>query len=66
MESSFLKVVGSIVTVALIATATRRLFTAAGSPLPRNQNGASVYAIKWQWRAVGVMGAIFWVVVSMW
>jgi hypothetical protein len=66
MGSKFLSVAGSIASIALIVVAARWLFCAKGPSLPRNLNGTSVYAIKWQWRAVGFAGAVFWVVVSVW
>src|SRR5581483_5390439 len=37
-----------------------------GSLFPTTRDGASLYRIKWQWRAVGLVGAVFWVVVSIW
>ncbi len=66
MGNSLLSVIGSIATVALIAVATRWLSGARGSQLPKTRDGASVYGIKWQWRAVGLLGAVFWVIVSIW
>ena len=66
MGSSFLSVVGSIATVALIVIATRWLSGAKGSQLPKTRDGASVYGIKWQWQTVGLVGGVFWVVVSIW
>jgi hypothetical protein len=66
MGSSFLSVVSSITTVALIVIATRWVFRAKGSPFPRAHDGTSVYGIKWQWRAIGLAGAVFGVVVSIW
>jgi hypothetical protein len=66
MGGSFLSVVGSITTVALIVIATRWLSGAKGSQVPRTREGTSVYEIKWQWRAVGFAGAVFWVVVLTW
>jgi hypothetical protein len=66
MGNSLLSVIGSIATVALIAVATRWLSSAKGSPLPKTRDGASVYGIKWQWRAVGLVGAVFWIIVSIW
>ena len=66
MGSSFLSVVGSIATVALIAVATRWLSSAKGSQLPKTRDGASVYGIKWQWQIVGLVGSVSWVVVSIW
>lgn len=66
MGSSFLSIVGSIATVALIAIATRWVSSAKGSQLPKTRDGASVYGIKWQWRAVGFAGGLFAVVMSVW
>jgi hypothetical protein len=54
------------VTVALIVVATRWLFGAKGATLPRIRDGTKVYGIKWQWRAVGLAGGAFWVVVLFW
>ena len=66
MGSSFLSIVGSITTVALIAIATRWVSSAKGSQLPKTRDGASIYGIKWQWRAVGFAGGLFAVVMSVW
>ena len=66
MGNSLLTVIGSIATVALIAIATRWLSGATGSPLPKTRDDTSVYAVKWQWRAVGLVGAVFWIIVSIW
>src|SRR5580698_2944940 len=66
MGSSFLSVFGTIATVALIAIATRWLSGAKGSQLPKIRDGASVYGIKWQWRAIGFAGGLFAVVMSVW
>jgi hypothetical protein len=66
MGNSLVGVIGSIATVALIAVATRWLSTPKGSPLPKRRDGSSIYGIKWQWRAVGLLGAVFWIVVSIW
>ncbi len=66
MGSSFLSIVGSIATVALIAIATRWVSGAKGSQLPKTRDGASIYGIKWQWRAVGFAGGLFAVVMSVW
>jgi hypothetical protein len=63
---SFLSVVGSIATVALIAVATRWLSSAEGEQFPKALGGASVYGIKWQWRAIGLVGGIFWAALSIW
>ncbi len=65
MGSSFLSVVGSIATVALIVVATRWVSSAKGSQLPKTRDGASVYGIKWQWGAVGFAGGFFAVVMSV-
>ena len=66
MASSFLDVVGSIATVALIAIATRWVSGAKGSQLPKTRDGASVYGVKWQWRALGFAGGVFAIVMSVW
>jgi hypothetical protein len=66
MKGWFLEVVGSIATVALIAIATRWVSSAEGSQLPKARDGASLYGIKWQWRAVGFAGGILAVVMSVW
>jgi hypothetical protein len=55
-----------VATVALIVIATRWLFGARGAALPRTRDGTSIYGIKWQWRAVGLAGGAFWVIVSIW
>jgi hypothetical protein len=54
-----------VATVALIIIATRWLMRAKGAQLPRTRNGTSVYSIKWQWRAVGLAGVIFSIIVSI-
>ncbi len=46
MGSSFLSVLGSIATVALIAIATRWLSSAKGLQLPKTHDGISVYGIE--------------------
>jgi hypothetical protein len=66
MGNSFVSVIGSIAAVTLIAVATRWLTAAKGSALPKTRDGTSVYRIKWQWRAVGLVGGVFWVAVSIW
>ena len=53
-------------TVALIAVAIRWLFGAKGTNLPTTRGDANIYAIKWQFRAVGLAAGIFSVVVSIW
>ncbi len=52
--------------VALIVIATRWLFGAKGAQLPRTRDGTSIYGIKRQWRAVGLAGGVFAIVLSMW
>jgi len=65
MGSSFVDAVGSIATVALIVFATRWIAAAKGPLLPKTRDGTSIYGIKPQWRAVGLGGAIFSVIVSI-
>jgi hypothetical protein len=55
-----------VATVALIVIASRWLFGARGAALPRTRDGNSIYGIKWQWRAVGLAGGAFWIIVSIW
>ncbi|MGB9242229.1 MAG: hypothetical protein WCC03_02670 [Candidatus Acidiferrales bacterium] len=59
MTTSLGSIVSSIATVTLIAVATRWLATAKGSDLPENRDGINFYRIKWQWRAVGLVGGFF-------
>lgn len=66
MASSFLSAVGSVATVALIVIVTRWLSGAKGAQIPKTRDDTTVYGIKWQWRTVGLGGAIFWIVVSIW
>ena len=66
MGNSFISAVGSAASVALIVVATRWLSEVKGAQFPRTRGGACVYGIKWQWRAVGLAGGIFWVILSIW
>jgi hypothetical protein len=66
MGNSFVSIIGSIATVALIAFATRWLTLAKGSPLPKTRDGVNVYRIKLPWRVVGLGGGAFWVVFLIW
>jgi hypothetical protein len=66
MWSSFLSVVSSIATIALIALAIRWVSGAKGAQFPKARNGASIYGIKWQWRVVGFAGCLFAIVLSIW
>jgi hypothetical protein len=58
--------IARVATVALIVIATRWLFGAKGASLPRTRDGSSIYGIKWQWRAIGTAGGVFWIIVSIW
>jgi hypothetical protein len=64
--NGFLSFVGSAATVALIAVATRWVLGAKGAPLPKTHDGTNIYGIKWQWQAIGILGGIFWLALSMW
>jgi hypothetical protein len=66
MTTSFGSILSSIITVTLIAVATRWLATAKGSDVPKTRDGISSYRIKWQWRAVGLIGGFFWITVCIW
>jgi hypothetical protein len=60
MGDSLLRFVGQVATVALTVTAIHWLRTAKGSPLPRTRaDGTSVYGIKSQWKAVGLISGMF-------
>jgi hypothetical protein len=63
---ALLSIVGSIATVALITIATRWVLNAKGTPLPKTRDGVNVYGLKGQWRALGIVGNIFWLVLFMW
>ena len=56
MTTSLGSIVSSILTVTLIAAATRWLAAAKGSELPETRDGINLYRIKWQWRAVAFAG----------
>ena len=66
MDRSFLSVLGSAATVALIVVATRWLVGVKGAPLPKSRNGTSVYGIKWHIRALGLASVILSVTFSVW
>jgi hypothetical protein len=59
MTTSLGSIVSSIATVTLIAVATRWLAAAKGSDLPETRVGINLYRIKWQRRAVGLVGGFF-------
>jgi hypothetical protein len=63
--SSISSVVGPAVTVALIVIVTRWVVGAKGAQLPRIRAAANVYDIKWQWRAIGLAGCLFFTVIAM-
>jgi len=58
--------ISQVATVVLIAVGLRWLFSARGTPLPRLRDGTSIYGIRWQWRAVAIVGVAFGVLVSVW
>src|ERR1700722_7392879 len=66
MSNSFLSVIGSIATVALISFATRWLATSNDAQVPKVRDGTSVYGIKWPWQAVGLAGGAFGIGLSIW
>jgi len=61
-----IRLISQAATMALIVVATRWLFNTKGASLPTVRKGASVYVIKRQWRAIGLAGAIFFVVLAIW
>jgi hypothetical protein len=63
MGNSFVSVIGQVATVALIVIATRWIVGAKGADSPRTRDGASVYATKWQWRAIATVAGAFSIVV---
>ncbi len=65
MNNDLIDVVVGATTVALIATATRWLFNAKGAQNPTSRNGANVYGLKWQIRAVSYIAAVFLLFVSI-
>lgn len=52
--------------VALIAAVMRSLYRVKGPSVPKARGDANVYSIKWQWRAVGIIGTAFIVALSVW
>lgn len=66
MKESFVSIVGSIATVALIVIATRWLSSAKGAEFPKTRDSTHIYEIKWQWRAVGFVGGLFGIVICVW
>jgi hypothetical protein len=66
MYKSFLSALSSAATVALIVAATRWLVRAKGAQLPKSRNGAEVYGIKWQIRALGLVAVTLSVAFSVW
>lgn len=65
MTTSLLGIVSSILTVKLIATATRWIATAKGSTLPETRDGINLYRIKWQFRAVAFAGGFFGIILCI-
>jgi hypothetical protein len=65
MTTSLGGIVSSTITVALIAVATRWLATAKGSDRPETRDGINLYRIKWQWRAAGFVGVVFWIAICI-
>ena len=52
--------------IALTIGALRWLFAAKGPLVPRTSGDTNFYNIKWQWRAVGITGAVFSIVLACW
>ena len=52
--------------IALTIGAMRWLFAAKGPLVPSTRSDTNFYNIKWQWRAVGIAGAIFMIVLATW
>jgi hypothetical protein len=65
MTMSFGSILSSILTVTLIAAATRWIATAKGSELPETRDGINLYRIKWQWRAVAFVSGFFWITICV-
>jgi len=55
--------ISGAVTVALTVAATRWIFASKGAQLPERRDSAYVYNIKWQFRALGLLGIIVWIVI---
>jgi hypothetical protein len=53
-----------VATIALIVIATRWLFSARGTSVPIERGGDSLYRVKTQWRAVGVLASAFCAVLA--
>ena len=66
VDRTFLSVLGSAATVALIVLATRWLVGVKGAQLPKSRNGTNVYGIKWHIRALGLAVVVLSVVFSVW
>jgi hypothetical protein len=66
MKDSVISIIQGAITVALIAVATRWVFAAKGAESPRTTGASSIYAIKRQFRAVGLATVVFSLVVSIW
>ena len=44
----------------------RWLFRAKGPPVPGSRGDTNFYTIKWQWRAVGIVSAVFFIALASW
>ena len=66
MDRSFLSVLCSAATVAVIVVATRWMVGVKGAQLPKSKNGTNVYGIKWHIRALALAAAILSVAFSVW
>jgi hypothetical protein len=52
--------------IALAIGAMRWLFAAKGPVVPRTKDDKNFYDVKWQWRALGIAGGTFWIILSLW
>jgi hypothetical protein len=66
MERALLALIGAMTTVILTVLVIRGVSGAKGAELPRTDDGNNIYGIKWQWRALGLASAAFWVIASIW
>jgi hypothetical protein len=66
MGKSFLEIVAGALSVALIASVTRWILSVKGAQLPDIHGDCCSYSIKKQWRALGIVGIVFWVLLSVW
>jgi hypothetical protein len=66
VDTSFLSVLDSTATVAVIVVATRWMVGVKGAQLPKSKNGTNVYGIKWHIRALGFAAVILSVAFSVW